>query len=418
MRGDTGPTNHTGGTLTPTYSVLSSGSYGGTNSTTAPPVVSQYCNGSRVPPECTVANGCGGPKGFGVPPGIADAVTPNPLFSLAPAATVDEGNNWINVSWGPLALTNPSLTGGVNGNYGGGPALANYNLTAAIDSVPASQPHPFTDFYGNLRPEPGESFTTGSFDPGAIEFGSALGNAAQFSVSPTTLAFGNQAIATTSGPMTITVTNTGALALTGGTFTFTGSTTFTRSGGSCTATLAVGANCTVSVVFRPTVVGTNYTGSLAFAYTAVSGPATGTGTPVSLSGTGVAAGPLAFTSATNATCCAVSGGAQTLTFTIPANRASVTSVVTIRNNGPATSTPVTITAESVAGTGTASTLFTLNSTTCGATLAPGATCTITITYATPVAAPPPTAPNVGTAAVTNNGSGTANGSTNLRLVGR
>src|SRR5215831_6276199 len=121
VRGDTGPTNHhtIGGvtaTLFPAWSVLSSGNYtggGSSNSSTAPPVVSQYCNGSRVPPECTVADGCGGPKGFGVPPGIADAVTPNPLFSFTPSATVDEGNNWINVSWGPLTLTNPSLTGGV-----------------------------------------------------------------------------------------------------------------------------------------------------------------------------------------------------------------------------------------------------------------------------------------------------------------
>src|SRR5215469_2833576 len=50
VRGDTGPTNHTGGTLAPMWSVLSSGDYtggGSNNSSTAPPVVNQYCNGSR-----------------------------------------------------------------------------------------------------------------------------------------------------------------------------------------------------------------------------------------------------------------------------------------------------------------------------------------------------------------------------------
>jgi hypothetical protein len=229
------------------------------------------------------------------------------------------------------------------------------------------------------------------------------------------LAFGNQAIATTSGPQTITVTNSGSLALSGGTFTFTGSTTFTRAGGSCTATLAVGATCDFNVVFRPTAAGTNYSGSVAFAYTAVTGPVAGTGTPVSLSGTGVAAGPLAFTAATNATLSTVLG-ARVLTFTIPAGRTPVTSVVTITNNGPTGSTPVTITAESV--TGIANTLFSLTGTTCGATLAPGATCTISITYATPVAPPPPTAPHLGTAAVFNNGSNTVAGSTNLTLIGR
>jgi hypothetical protein len=346
-------------------------------------------------------------------------VTPNPVFSFTPSATVDEGNNWINVSWGPLGLTNPSVLP-TGGNYGGGPPLANYNLTAAIDTIPAAQMHPFLDFYGNLRPEPGESQTGGTFDPGAIEFGSAPATAS-FTVSPSTLAFGNQAIATTSGPMTITVTNSGSLALTGGTFTFTGSPTFTRAGGSCTANLAIGASCTVNVVFRPTAVGMASTGSVAFAYTAtvIGGPATGTGTPVSLSGTGVAAGPLAFTAATNGTLATNGAGARTLTFTIPANRASVTSVVTIRNNGAAGTTPVTITAESV--NGNANTLFTLTGNTCGtlpAPLNPGATCTISITYATPLAPPPLGNPHTGTAAVFNNGSGTNGGSTNLTLIGR
>jgi hypothetical protein len=218
--------------------------------------------------------------------------------------------------------------------------------------------------------------------------------------------------------MTITVTNTGSLALSGGTFTFTGSTTFTRAGGSCTAALPVAGTCTFNVVFRPTASGTNYSGSVAFAYSQVAGSAA-----VSLSGTGVAAGPLAFTAATNGTL-GVAGGVQTLTFTIPTPRAAgtplvgvpVTSVVTIRNNGAAGTTPVAITAQSV--TGISNTLFSLTGNTCGATLAPAATCTISITYATPVAAPPATAPHLGTAAVVNNGSNTVAGSTNLTLIGR
>jgi hypothetical protein len=349
-------------------------------------------------------------------------VTPNPLFSFTPSATVDEGNNWINVSWGPLTLTNPSLTGGVNGNYGGGAALADYDLTAAINNIPANQPHPFTDFYGNLRPEPGESTgASGRFDPGAIEFGSSMGTAS-FSVSPAppfTGAFGAQSIASPSGPQTITVTNTGSLPLTGGTFTFTGSTAFTGTG--C-GTLAVGATCNFNVVFRPTAV-TSYTGSVAFAYSATIGTttvsATGTGTPVSLSGNGVAAGPLAFTAATNGTLATV-GGVRTLTFNVTRGQ-PITSVVTIRNNGTTATAPtaVTITGITVAGQGSGSGLFTQAATTCGATLAPGGTCTLSITYNTPVAAPPPpTRAVMGTAAVANNGSNTVNGSSNLALVGR
>jgi len=288
VRGNTGPGNHTGGTLHPTFSVLSSGGYAGSNnnSGTTPPVISQYCNGSRVPPECSVADGCGGPSGFGVPPGINDAVTPNPRFSLTPAATVDEGNNWINVSWGPLALANPAVLGPANpgatgGDYGGGPALANYSLSAGIGGVPASQDYPPMDFFGNAR-------SGNNTDPGAVEFAGPVGIAR---VSPTTLTFGNQTRGTTSSAMTVTVANTGTVALAGGSFTFGGGTPqpFSRpagtAGGTCGATLAVGASCTVNVVFAPaatTTSGTAFSRRLTVAY---SGGAAVTGSPVTLTGT-------------------------------------------------------------------------------------------------------------------------------------
>jgi hypothetical protein len=166
-------------TLTPVYSFLSNTTgYNSTNSAAPAGVIAQYCNGSRVPPECTASDGCGGPHGFGTPPGIADALTPNPQFSLVPSATVDEGNNWINVSWGPLALSNPAVRA-TDGNYAGGPALGNYALasgSAAVDFIPCSNlgtsqcttvnlapiyglPTPFqltlpaTDFFGNQRPD-------------------------------------------------------------------------------------------------------------------------------------------------------------------------------------------------------------------------------------------------------------------------
>src|SRR5262249_27582919 len=127
VRGDTGPGNHSGGlTLNPQYSVLTSTSgYGATNTNANPDVKSQYCNGSRTPPEFQSL-------GYQVPPGISDATVPNPVFNLTPAATVDEGNNWINLSWGPLAETNP-VTGATLGNY----ALA--TGSPAIDYVPLNE---------------------------------------------------------------------------------------------------------------------------------------------------------------------------------------------------------------------------------------------------------------------------------------
>ncbi len=174
VRGDTGPSNHSSGfRLTPTYTVLDDpndygGGFGAAHNTTfSSSFTAQYCNGSRVPPECSVANGCGGPSGYGVPPGIVDASTPNPVFSLTPSATVDEGNNWVNVSSGPLALSNDAVAGGTTGNYGGGNPFGNYALTVPIDNIPVSQPHPATDFFGNARPDPN---VPAAFDPGAVEF--------------------------------------------------------------------------------------------------------------------------------------------------------------------------------------------------------------------------------------------------------
>ena len=185
VRGDTAPGNHGSGfSLNPTYSVLDDTGYAASNLTVSPSFTTQYCNGSRVPPTCTTADGCGGPKGYGVPPGIVDASTPNPVFSLTPSATVDEGNNWINVSWGPLALSDDSLTGGLYGNYGGGSLFGNYALNAgspAIDHVPTSQPYPTTDFFGNPRPDPG---SPNVFDVGAIEYSATVAAPTLTSISP------------------------------------------------------------------------------------------------------------------------------------------------------------------------------------------------------------------------------------------
>jgi hypothetical protein len=158
VRGDKGPSDHSSGlTLAPKYSVITdAGDYlGGNNLADNPEVLSQYCNGSRTPPEFNSL-------GYQVPPGIADATVPNPIFNLTPTATVDEGNNWINMSWGPLSLVNP-VTGATLGNY----ALA--STSSALDYVPVAAEHPATDFFGNPRPTAGNA-GDGRFDVGAVEF--------------------------------------------------------------------------------------------------------------------------------------------------------------------------------------------------------------------------------------------------------
>jgi len=271
VRGDTGPTNHPGVTLAPLYSVMTStAGYDASNTTGSPNFVHLYCNGARVPPE-------NGGLGYNVPPGIADATVPNPIFNLTPAATVDEGNNWINIAWGPLSLSNPSTvaTPGTTAT-----PLGNYTTAAgssAINKVPSSAPTyppaPFVDFFGNARK------TNNAVDAGAVEFGAAGGGGGgggggnvSASLTPATADFGTVARGTTTaGPVQVFVlTNTGDVPLTGVTQGVLGDASaldyfvvrlFSTCGppgngqllGQTTLAVApaLGSSCVVTVQFRP-----------------------------------------------------------------------------------------------------------------------------------------------------------------------
>ena len=227
VRGDLSPTTHESTfTLTPEASILTNitGYAGGgtgfrANSASNPAVVQQYCNGSRVPPEF-------GGLGWQVPPGISDATVPNPVFNLMPAATVDEGNNWINISWGPLAEANP-VTGAVLGNYAltaGSPAIGYITPTNSATTYAAA---PSLDFFGTARK------TNNAVDVGAVEFLGATPAAPTLtSITPNTGVHG------TTVAVTLIGTNlTGATAVTvsglGVTCTITGTPTATTVTASC-----------------------------------------------------------------------------------------------------------------------------------------------------------------------------------------
>ncbi len=155
VRGDTGPANHTGGLLHPQISFLTdAGDYpGANNSGSTPTFIAQYCNGSRVPPEstCQDVNGNTVPCGWQVPPGTIETNgLPHPVFTLSPSATVDEGNNWINIRWGPLSSTNPA-TGARLGNYGPVTGSPTFNFVPFLSA--GTLLAPTTDFYGNTRPK-------------------------------------------------------------------------------------------------------------------------------------------------------------------------------------------------------------------------------------------------------------------------
>jgi hypothetical protein len=190
------------------------------------------------------------------------------------------------------------------------------------------------------------------------------------SIGPSPVAFGNETVGTTSATQNLTVTNTGNSALGGmgiagvnAPFTRVTNGGFPANAPNCTATLAVGASCTVKVAFAPTAAGA------ASATVVVGG--TGATHPTNsasaaLTGTGVAP-RVTFTSATNPG--ALSG--NTLAF---GNQPGTVSSTLTLKVGAAGS--VAFGTAAVSGN-----RFSKGADTCsGHTIAANASCAITVTF--------------------------------------
>ncbi len=187
-------------------------------------------------------------------------------------------------------------------------------------------------------------------------------------VNTTSVTFARQNVGTGSAVQTVTLTNTGnqivkiaSIAIAG-----TNAADFSSTN-TCPASLAVSATCSISVTFKPTAAGTR-TASLA-----ISDNAPGPPQAVSLSGTGqvaatsISVSPTALTFASQSTC--TTSGAQSVTISNTANQVLTISSITL-------------------GGANAGDFAETNN--CGATLAPGATCSISATFS-PTATGPRTA---------------------------
>src|SRR5437868_7251067 len=194
--------------------------------------------------------------------------------------------------------------------------------------------------------------------------------------------FGNQLLASTSAPMTVTFTNPGSAAFTITSFAASGDFAATSTGANACptspATLAAGANCSINVTFTPTASSIR-TGTLSVADNAGSSPQT-----VALSGNGTAPGMgLAPTS--------LGFGNQPLTTT------SAPITITLTNTGTAAST---INSFAASGDFAATSTGANACPTSPATLAAGANCSINVTF-TPTAS----GARTGTLSVADNAGG-------------
>jgi hypothetical protein len=182
------------------------------------------------------------------------------------------------------------------------------------------------------------------------------------SFSATRLTFAATSEGYASASQVVTLKNTGkvALALSGTglgiSIAGTNASSFTQTN-TCGTSLAAGASCAVTVIFKPAAIGA-LTASLSFADNAFGSPQL-----VALSGTGVAPAPVAKLSAQSLSFNATTVGA---TNTAPS--------ITLTNSGTAA-----LAITSISFTGTNASAFT-ETNTCGTSVAIGASCGIVITF--------------------------------------
>jgi hypothetical protein len=179
---------------------------------------------------------------------------------------------------------------------------------------------------------------------------SGTGGAAAVSLTPPNVTFPSQPAGTASGTQPVTLTNTGNATLTIASITASDDFILTNN---CGTSVAAGSSCTISVIFKPTSIGTR-SGTLSISDNAPASPQM-----VALSGTGAATGP------------AVSLTSANVTFpNQPVGTASGTQSVRLTNTGNAALTIASITASSDFS----------QTNNCGTSVAAGSSCTITVMF--------------------------------------
>jgi hypothetical protein len=174
-------------------------------------------------------------------------------------------------------------------------------------------------------------------------------------VSPTSLNFGSVAVGTTSSAQSVVLTNgtTSAITVKGAGITAP----FAIASFGCGTTLAAGASCTTTIVFKPTATGT-FTGTFSIGDSAGNQSVSLTGTGGTTTGGSVTLSPASLTFASQAVGTTSAAQAATLSNTT-ASAISITSVTTSGD-------------------------FHVASNGCGSSLAAGASCTVSVTF-TPTA---------------------------------
>lgn len=218
--------------------------------------------------------------------------------------------------------------------------------------------------------------------PQTVTLSGTATDSATLGFSPGNVNFGNQAYGTSSAAVPISLTNTGASAITFSNIAVTGTySSYYPESSNCPTNLAAGDGCTVYVSFAPAASG-SFSASLVISSNAYGSPQS-----ISLSGNGVAPVTLSATSITFGT--VMTGSSKTATAIKLTNQMSV----------PLSGINISV---------TSGTAFTQTNT-CGSSLAAGAQCSISVTFA-----PTATGTQTGTVAIADSA---ANSPQNIALQG-
>jgi hypothetical protein len=281
-----------------------------------------------------------------------------------------------------VTVTPPALTftsQGV-GTTSAGKTVAVKNTGSANTAITISSSGDFgeTNTCGSTLNAGASCVITSTFTPtatgsisGAITIGDTAANspqlvsltgtgAAPVTLSPATLAFGSETVGTATAAKTVTITNNLPTTLTVS-FSASGNYAAAGSGTSpCGTSLAPAASCTLSVTFTPTANG-SIDGAVTVAYSGLYSPLE---VKLSGSGTGGTTSPLKFTPSSLAFSSQAFGTTSAAkTVTVQNTSASSVTISSIASSGDFTE----------AGSGTVP---------CGAiTLAAGASCTLSVTFA-------------------------------------
>ena len=333
------------------------------------PVQGQYCNGARIPPEqCTTqsqgANNNGMCLGYFTPAGQSETFGVAPVFvfnGIKASATVDEGNNWINMTYGPLSLSRPGVD---NRAVSAEPTVAGPVVGAAsgaytiMEGSPAIDQGantggslPNHDFFGQPRPQ------GGGYDIGAVELRPQLVNLGITKTASVTSAIRGDTVT-----YTVTATNPSGVAVIGAQVLdalgtgVTATWTCTASTGSTCATTAGSGSLTAANGGTVTLAANG--GSVTFVISATLGSTVPTGNLVNTANVVTPAGYTEANAADNTAqaIVLVTVPAPTLTTISPSSGVQgTTGNYTLTGTNLAGTTAVTVTASGVACTPTAST---------------------------------------------------------------